>query len=119
MIQAEDRVHRIGQRDSVLVEYLIAKGTADDHLWNLVQSKLNVLNKVGLSNDNFKNTDTKHLQPHNQLTLTSMFEKISNTNNELMEGMADDDIFDCINLEEIENEYCNSSKKIKRSSNSF
>jgi SWI/SNF-related matrix-associated actin-dependent regulator 1 of chromatin subfamily A len=29
-------------------------GTADDELWPLIQSKLDVLNKVGLSKDNFQ-----------------------------------------------------------------
>ena len=30
LIQAEDRVHRIGQKVSVTVQYLVAKGTIDD-----------------------------------------------------------------------------------------
>ena len=33
LIQAEDRVHRIGQTSNVDIHYLVAKGTADDHLW--------------------------------------------------------------------------------------
>uniref|UniRef100_A0A8C6WXU2 SWI/SNF-related matrix-associated actin-dependent regulator of chromatin subfamily A-like protein 1 n=1 Tax=Neogobius melanostomus TaxID=47308 RepID=A0A8C6WXU2_9GOBI len=33
LIQAEDRVHRIGQTSNVNIHYLVAKGTADDHLW--------------------------------------------------------------------------------------
>lgn len=32
-MQAEDRVHRIGQSSSVGIHYLVAKGTADDYLW--------------------------------------------------------------------------------------
>lgn len=60
LIQAEDRAHRIGQRDSVLVQYLVARGTADDYIWPLIQTKLNVLNKAGLSCDGFMNAvDTK------------------------------------------------------------
>lgn len=59
LIQAEDRAHRIGQRDSVLVQYLVARGTADDYIWPLIQSKLNVLNKAGLSKDDFMNADMK------------------------------------------------------------
>lgn len=53
MTQAEDRVHRIGQQDSVLVQYLLAIGTADDYLWAMVKSKLETLNQAGLSKDNF------------------------------------------------------------------
>ncbi len=33
LIQAEDRVHRIGQTSNVDIHYLVAKGTADDYLW--------------------------------------------------------------------------------------
>ena len=33
LVQAEDRVYRIGQRDSVNIDYLVAKGTVDDYLW--------------------------------------------------------------------------------------
>lgn len=49
LVQAEDRVYRIGQRDSVMIQYLYAKGTADDRLWPLVNEKLNVLSKAGLT----------------------------------------------------------------------
>ncbi|KAF8796615.1 SWI/SNF-related matrix-associated like protein [Argiope bruennichi] len=58
LTQAEDRAHRIGQQDNVVVQYLVAKGTADDEIWPLVQRKLDVLNKAGLSKDNFKSADT-------------------------------------------------------------
>uniref|UniRef100_A0AAY4C7P2 SWI/SNF-related matrix-associated actin-dependent regulator of chromatin subfamily A-like protein 1 n=1 Tax=Denticeps clupeoides TaxID=299321 RepID=A0AAY4C7P2_9TELE len=37
LIQAEDRVHRIGQTSSVDIHYLVAKGTADDHLWSITE----------------------------------------------------------------------------------
>lgn len=33
LVQAEDRAHRIGQRDSVNVHYLLCKHTLDDRLW--------------------------------------------------------------------------------------
>ncbi|KAI6213758.1 hypothetical protein M3Y94_00189400 [Aphelenchoides besseyi] len=57
MIQAEDRAHRIGQRDSVLVEYVLAKKTADDEIWPVVQSKLHVLAGVDLNNETFGGLD--------------------------------------------------------------
>uniref|UniRef100_A0A8C8G808 SWI/SNF-related matrix-associated actin-dependent regulator of chromatin subfamily A-like protein 1 n=1 Tax=Oncorhynchus tshawytscha TaxID=74940 RepID=A0A8C8G808_ONCTS len=52
MIQAEDRVHRIGQTSNVDIHYLVAKGTADDYLWPMIQEKMHVLEQVGLSESN-------------------------------------------------------------------
>ena len=51
------RAHRIGQSDSVAVKYLVAKGTADDVLWPMLQKKLDVLNQAGLSKDNFQDSE--------------------------------------------------------------
>ncbi|XP_011493885.1 PREDICTED: SWI/SNF-related matrix-associated actin-dependent regulator of chromatin subfamily A-like protein 1 [Ceratosolen solmsi marchali] len=48
LAQAEDRVHRIGQTSNVVIRYLLAKSTADDHMWPAIQKKINVLNDVGL-----------------------------------------------------------------------
>merc|ERR1719323_2638107 len=58
LTQAEDRAHRIGQTDSVTIRYLVATGTADDHLWTIISQKLDVLNKAGLSKDNFMDKDS-------------------------------------------------------------
>ncbi len=33
LVQAEDRAYRIGQQDSVNIQYLLAEGTADDQIW--------------------------------------------------------------------------------------
>ena len=62
LTQAEDRAHRIGQTDSVSVQYLVARETADDVLWPMIQSKLSVLNKAGLSKDNFEESESKVLE---------------------------------------------------------
>ncbi|XP_003741169.2 SWI/SNF-related matrix-associated actin-dependent regulator of chromatin subfamily A-like protein 1 [Galendromus occidentalis] len=53
LTQAEDRVHRIGQTQTCLVTYLIARGTADDFIWPIIEGKLSVLNRAGLSKDSF------------------------------------------------------------------
>lgn len=53
LIQAEDRVHRIGQLNSVGIHYLVARGTADDYLWPMIQEKIKVLGQAGLSEASF------------------------------------------------------------------
>ncbi|EDO49581.1 predicted protein, partial [Nematostella vectensis] len=62
LVQAEDRVYRIGQKNSVNIHYLVAKGTADDYLWPLIQHKLDVLSKAGLTKDDFSEADTTLFQ---------------------------------------------------------
>lgn len=56
LVQAEDRVHRIGQERGVVIQYLLAKNTADDYLWPKIQHKIDILNKVGLEQDFEVNT---------------------------------------------------------------
>lgn len=43
----------------------MAGGTADDVLWPMVQEKLKVLNRVGLSKDDFSSTDATSLAQRN------------------------------------------------------
>ncbi|KAM9548709.1 SWI/SNF-related matrix-associated actin-dependent regulator of chromatin subfamily A-like protein 1 [Guaruba guarouba] len=56
LIQAEDRAHRIGQTSSVNIHYLVAKGTADDYLWPIIEEKIKVLGEAGLSETDFSRT---------------------------------------------------------------
>lgn len=51
MAQAESRAHRIGQTGDVKCRYLLAKGTADDIIWEMLKTKQETLNKAGLFND--------------------------------------------------------------------
>ncbi|VDL73302.1 unnamed protein product [Nippostrongylus brasiliensis] len=62
LLQAEDRAHRVGQKDSVFVQYLVAKNTADDVIWPLVQRKLDVLGQVNLSSDTFRCAQSTHMK---------------------------------------------------------
>lgn len=43
LLQAEDRAHRIGQRNSIFVNYLLAKKTLDESMWKTVRRKLTVV----------------------------------------------------------------------------
>ncbi|XP_029415859.1 SWI/SNF-related matrix-associated actin-dependent regulator of chromatin subfamily A-like protein 1 isoform X2 [Nannospalax galili] len=78
LIQAEDRVHRIGQTSSVGIHYLVAKGTADDYLWPMIQEKIKVLGEAGLSETNFSEmteaTDYLYKDPKQQ-TIYDLFQK--------------------------------------------
>jgi len=72
LCQAEDRVHRIGQNDTVIIQYLVAKDTADDHIWPLIKKKMDVLNAVGLDQDfSVDNVDTIAVHKKKQRDLTS------------------------------------------------
>ncbi|XP_059617223.1 SWI/SNF-related matrix-associated actin-dependent regulator of chromatin subfamily A-like protein 1 [Phlebotomus argentipes] len=53
LAQGESRAHRIGQDENVVVRYLLAKGTADDIIWNMIQKKQTVLNDAGVGCDDF------------------------------------------------------------------
>lgn len=44
--QAEDRCHRIGQKDSVNIYYLLAKSTIEEKILELLKQKANIIEKV-------------------------------------------------------------------------
>merc|ERR1719375_2183466 len=46
IVQAEDRAHRIGQKSSVNVHYLVASGTIDDIIWPCVSRKVEVVSAM-------------------------------------------------------------------------
>ncbi|CAB3234365.1 unnamed protein product [Arctia plantaginis] len=68
LTQAESRAHRLGQRGAVCARYLLARRTADDLMWPLLQHKLHVLNNVGLSRDTFEDTTMKHQDSKNTIS---------------------------------------------------
>ncbi|CAD5115905.1 DgyrCDS4840 [Dimorphilus gyrociliatus] len=59
LVQAEDRAHRIGQKDCVNIQYLVAENTADDLLWPMIQKKLNILGEIGLTKENFSSASRR------------------------------------------------------------
>lgn len=117
LCQAEDRVHRIGQTDSVVIRYLLAKGTADDYLWPAIQKKIDVLNEVGLDqNFDLNKADVsnqsliyqKKLDDYMDVSLPSTSLNTSDNANlhESSENLKnllndDDDVFDSIDLDNI------------------
>lgn len=46
LVQAEDRAHRIGQKSSVNVHYLVGDGTLDDLIWPSVSHKVEVVSAM-------------------------------------------------------------------------
>eukprot|EP00033_Pygsuia_biforma_P002088 GCRY01002318.1.p1 GENE.GCRY01002318.1~~GCRY01002318.1.p1 ORF type:complete len:677 (+),score=146.03 GCRY01002318.1:317-2347(+) len=78
--QCEDRAHRIGQKDTVNVVYLLLEGGLDDRIWPMVERKLQVLSELGVSEK--ENMDVVHNSvrtlpssslPHNQTLLDGFF----------------------------------------------
>merc|ERR1719378_1450114 len=97
LTQAEDRAHRIGQTDSVIVQYLVAKETADDVLWPMIQQKLDVLNKAGLSKDNFEESEAKIMEDSRQKKIDGFFKPDAK---EEMDKLWDDVNDDCFFIDE-------------------
>ncbi|XP_042565675.1 LOW QUALITY PROTEIN: SWI/SNF-related matrix-associated actin-dependent regulator of chromatin subfamily A-like protein 1 [Clupea harengus] len=94
LIQAEDRVHRIGQTSNVDIHYLVAKGTADDHLWPMIQEKMKILEQVGLSEANLSDRAecaSFHSKDPKQKTITEMFQR----------SFAEDDVDEAVLLEAV------------------
>jgi len=49
LLQAEDRAHRIGQKNAVNVTYLVAENTLDSERMDVIQRKLNIANALNQS----------------------------------------------------------------------
>lgn len=49
--QAEDRAHRIGQKDSVNCYYFLGKNTIDESIWDIIQTKKDIANDVTGTDD--------------------------------------------------------------------
>lgn len=44
--QAEDRCHRIGQKNSINIMYAVAKDTIEEHIWNVCERKRELINGI-------------------------------------------------------------------------
>ena len=68
----------------------ICRGTADDSLWPMIQKKLVVLNKAGLSKDNFEESEEKNMEMEKQKTLDLFFKADSGAIKEKGEEAVED-----------------------------
>ena len=60
--QAEDRLHRIGQKNTVFAYYLIGNGTLDDHVANVLVDKSYEIDEIlDESEENYENKDKAEL----------------------------------------------------------
>lgn len=60
--QAEDRLHRIGQKNTVFAYYLIGSGTLDDHVANILVDKSYEIDEImDETTDNYENKDKAEL----------------------------------------------------------
>lgn len=69
LLQAEDRIHRIGQKSDVDIHYLLGTGTVDEYVWPHILKKLNVLESLGLGTNELKyvkseEKDTKRIDQY-------------------------------------------------------
>lgn len=62
----------------MLIQYLCAKGTADDDLWPLINEKLEVLGKAGLTKENL--ADAKSLQTNANSIFKDLVEETEESN---------------------------------------
>jgi SNF2 family DNA or RNA helicase len=70
--QAEDRLHRIGQKNTVFAYYLIGNGTLDDHVADILVDKAFEIDSVmDEKEESFENKEKARLilaQIHDKLT---------------------------------------------------
>lgn len=68
MIQAEARVHRVGQKEPCRIIYYIGKGLVDERIYDSLVYKLNVINKAGLKTEiNFTSSNQMRIDEFFQL----------------------------------------------------
>jgi superfamily II DNA or RNA helicase len=59
--QAEDRCHRIGQKNNVNVYYLITKNTIEEDIWAMLKRKEVMINKIMSGQENVRKVHIKSL----------------------------------------------------------
>ena len=101
MIQAEDRVHRIGQQAEVKCLYVVAKGTIDDVLWKLIENKFRALGEFVEGKEKQKIVVSKTFEKIAELH--AMFSTLDEDEEDDLAFVGDDDIqFDSSIFDDIE-----------------
>ncbi|KAJ6646348.1 SWI/SNF-related matrix-associated actin-dependent regulator of chromatin subfamily A-like protein 1 [Pseudolycoriella hygida] len=77
LAQCESRAHRIGQKQPVTCRYLLAKDTADDYIWTMLQQKQDVLNRAGLFSEDLSDATHTIATVEKSNTLTQYFQSSS------------------------------------------
>ncbi|KAL9927954.1 SWI/SNF-related matrix-associated actin-dependent regulator of chromatin subfamily A-like protein 1 [Glossina fuscipes fuscipes] len=80
LAQAESRAHRIGQPKPVICRYLIAKQTADDHIWNLLKTKQDTLKKAGIFCENLQDATNAMASTKIETTLHRLSSEVLDPN---------------------------------------
>jgi len=71
--QAEDRAHRVGQKSSVFVQYILARDTADDLIWPKIQEKILVVGNLSLNNETLSSIDNRERIVNDERKITDFF----------------------------------------------
>lgn len=110
IIQAEARAHRIGQERPVKIFFLIARGTSDDVMWQMLKEKQRNLGGIGLvaGNEHFSQnmviTKFEAETPKKNL-ITNHFSRNDSASSDVFytcEQDLDDDSFDVEMLDQID-----------------
>ena len=65
VIQAEDRIHRIGQKESCLIQYLVYRSSIDGHIAKMLVDKEKIIN-AALNQEHLPITDTPFMSGYKQ-----------------------------------------------------
>lgn len=120
IIQAEARAHRIGQERPVKTFVLIARGTSDDVMWNMLKEKQRSLGGIGLvaENEHFSQnltTSKFEVETPKKNLITNHFSRNESTSSDTFytceQNFDDIDDFDAEMLNQIEAVISEAEKK--------
>ena len=68
IVQCEDRVHRIGQKKQVLIQFMVGDNPFENRLWEIIERKLMILGKSidGIENNQLEFNEEKKVISDNE-----------------------------------------------------